>query len=91
MIRRTANLLICNGKNNVTPPPLQWNGRKSKESSNRTSSVAFSEFFSTVTFDFIYPRLAVVAGARGEHPFVIAVIYLYFYDGLTTPFSIFAD
>lgn len=90
MIRRTANLLICNGKNNVTPPH-RWNGRKSKESSNRTSSVAFSEFFSTVTFHFIYPWVVVVAGARGDHQCVIAVIYLYFYDGLMTRFSVFAD
>lgn len=51
----------------------------------------FQNFSQLLLFILFIPGLVVVAGVRGEDTYVIAVIYLYFYDGLTTQFSVFAD
>lgn len=86
MIRRTANLLICNGKNISPPhpPTLQSNGRKGKK---QNQQCCLFRIFLGCYFSFLFiPGVVIVAGAGGGDTHVIAVIYLYFYDGLTTQF-----
>lgn len=89
MLGWTANLLICNDDNNVKSP--QSNGRQREERSNRTSSVAFSDCFSTVTYSFYLSLLCLWQGLeKNTHRLWLSSYYLYLSDGVTTYVSVFA-
>lgn len=82
----TANLLICNDDNNVKSPKRK--GRQSAERSNRTSSVAFSDCFSTVTFSFYFPLFCLWQGLEeNRHRLWLSSYPCIFSDGVMTCFQ----